>query len=66
MTRSSVVFPAPFGPSRPVTPGSNESVTSDNATFWPNHFDTARASTVMPAADNARVSMSNPGSPPRR
>ena len=35
MARISVVLPAPFGPSRPVTPGPNEQLSSDRATFWP-------------------------------
>ena len=40
IARMSVVLPAPFGPSRPVTPGPNEHDTSVSATFWPNHTDT--------------------------
>ncbi len=44
--RRRVVFPAPLGPSRPVTPGPNEQVRSDTATFCPNHFDTWRISMV--------------------
>ena len=35
IARMSVVLPAPFGPSRPVTPGPNEQLSSDSATFWP-------------------------------
>src|SRR5690606_28452213 len=44
--RSSVVFPAPFGPSSPVIPGPNEHDTSDTATLVPNHFDTPFTLTV--------------------
>ena len=39
IARISVVLPAPFGPSRPVTPGPNEQLSSDSATFGPNHTD---------------------------
>ena len=46
MARMSVVLPAPFGPSRPVTPGPNEQLSSDSATFWPNHTETSPTSTV--------------------
>ena len=42
MARISVVLPAPFGPSRPVTPGPNEQLSSDSATFCPNHTETSR------------------------
>ena len=44
--RSNVVFPAPFGPSRPVRPGPNEQVTAETATFNPNHFETSVTVTV--------------------
>ena len=44
--RNRVVFPAPLGPSNPAIPGPNEQLTSETATFWPNHFDTAVTSTV--------------------
>ena len=46
IARISVVLPAPFGPSRPVTPGPNEQLSSDSATFAPNHTDTSATSTV--------------------
>ena len=46
MARMKVVFPAPFGPSRPATPGPNEHDSSVRATFGPNHTETPRASTV--------------------
>src|SRR6478735_5906842 len=36
----SVDFPAPFGPSRAVTPGPTPNVTSDTATTSPYHFET--------------------------
>ena len=49
MARMSVVLPAPLGPSRPVTPGPNEQLSSDSATFWPNHTDTSVAATVASA-----------------
>src|SRR4051794_21973270 len=40
---SSVVdFPAPFGPSNAVTPGSIEKLTSDTATTSPYHLDRLR------------------------
>ena len=42
IARISVVLPAPFGPSRPVTPGPNEQLSSDSATFGPNHTETSR------------------------
>ena len=45
----SVVLPAPFGPSRPVTPGPNEQLSSDRATFCPNHTETVSTSTVASA-----------------
>ena len=35
-----VDFPAPFGPSKAVTPGQTEKLTSETATTAPNHFDT--------------------------
>ena len=41
IARISVVLPAPFGPSRPVTPGPNEQLSSDRATFCPNHTETS-------------------------
>ncbi len=46
IARMSVVFPAPFGPSRPVTPGPNEHETSVRATLCPNHIDARSTSTV--------------------
>ena len=49
MARISVVLPAPLGPRRPVTPGPNEQLSSDRATFWPNHTDTRSATTVASA-----------------
>ena len=51
IARISVVLPAPFGPSRPVTPGPNEQLSSDSATFGPNHTDTSATSTVASAAN---------------
>ena len=39
MARISVVLPAPLGPSRPVTPGPNEQLSSDSATLGPNHTE---------------------------
>jgi hypothetical protein len=39
--RSSVVFPAPLGPSSPVMPGMMSNVTSLTATTAPNQRDTA-------------------------
>ena len=53
--RSSVVLPAPLGPSKPVTPGPKAQVRSDTATFWPNHLETARTSTVGFAAQDGEV-----------
>src|SRR5437879_3822967 len=44
--RVSVVFPAPFGPSSPVTPGPNEHDSSDSATFGPKNTDTPETTTV--------------------
>ena len=35
IARISVVLPAPLGPSRPVTPGPNEQLSSERATFGP-------------------------------
>ena len=58
-TRKRVVFPAPFGPSRPVTPGPKEQSTSDTATFAPNHFDRRVATTV--ASSTWRASVVLPG-----
>ena len=58
IARISVVLPAPFGPSRPVTPGPNEQLSSERATFGPNHTDTSATSTVASGA--------NAGSPARR
>ena len=46
IARISVVLPAPLGPSRPVTPGPNEQLSSDSATFWRNHTDTLSTVTV--------------------
>src|SRR5690606_2671982 len=46
IARMRVVLPAPLGPRRPVTPGPNEQLSSDSATFWPNHTDASRTSTV--------------------
>ena len=46
IVRSSVVLPAPFGPSSAVTPGSTASETSLTATTPPNHFDTASTAIV--------------------
>src|SRR5664280_2406121 len=43
---SSVLLPAPFGPRRPVTPGSRLNVMSLTATTLPYHFATALTSTV--------------------
>ena len=37
---STVVLPAPFGPSRPVTPGRMSNDTSLTATTLPYHFET--------------------------
>ncbi len=37
--RSMVDLPAPFGPSRAVTPRPTRKDTSDTATRSPNHFD---------------------------
>ena len=55
MARISVVLPAPFGPSSPVTPGPNEQLSSDSATFGPNHTDTPRPSTVASATNAGSV-----------
>ena len=41
-----VDLPAPFGPSRPVTPGSMDMVTSLTATTLPYQRDTLRSSIV--------------------
>ena len=38
--RSSVVLPAPLGPSRPVMPGAMSNVTSLTATTLPNQRET--------------------------
>ena len=46
MARMRVVFPAPFGPRRPVTPAPNEQLSSESATFCPNHTDTSLATTI--------------------
>ena len=37
---SRVDLPAPFGPSRPVTPGPTPNVTSETATTSPSHLET--------------------------
>src|SRR5215467_6497188 len=44
---STVVLPAPFGPSRPVTPGPSAIVTSLTATTLPYHRDTAARSIAL-------------------
>src|SRR5690349_20107335 len=44
---SRVVLPAPFGPSRPVTPGPSVMVTSLTATTMPYHRETCCRSTVL-------------------
>ncbi len=54
IARISVVLPAPLGPSRPVTPGPNEQLSSDSATFGPNHTDTSTTSTGR-VGDERRV-----------
>src|SRR5262245_2423127 len=41
---STVVLPAPFGPSRPVIPGPSDIVTSLTATTLPSHRDAAARS----------------------
>ena len=51
MARISVVLPAPLGPSRPVTPAPKLQLSSDSATFWPNHTDTSLATTVASATN---------------
>src|SRR3954471_16274567 len=51
IARISVVLPAPFGPSNPVTPGPNEQLSSDRATLGPNHTDTLEISTVASLAN---------------
>ncbi len=43
--RSIVDLPAPFGPSRAVTPGPTSKLTSETATFAPNHLETPSAET---------------------
>ena len=47
---SSVVFPEPFEPSNPVTPGGISAVTSVNTRFGPHDFVSAVA--VMTADDD--------------
>ncbi len=44
---SSVVLPAPFGPSSPVTPGRRVMVTSLTATTLPYQRETPVSSTVL-------------------
>ena len=51
MARISVVLPAPLGPSRPVTPGPNEQLSSDRATLGPNHTERSRTWTVASVAN---------------
>src|SRR5712671_4468942 len=51
IARISVVLPAPLGPSRPVTPGPNEQLSSDNATFCRNHTETLLTVTVASGAN---------------
>ncbi len=46
IARINVVLPAPFGPSNPVTPAPKEQLSSDSATFAPNHTETLVISTV--------------------
>src|SRR5436190_7860005 len=41
-----VDLPAPFGPSRPVTPGGTETLTSLRPMTWPYHFETCSAVTI--------------------
>src|SRR5436190_24290541 len=41
-----VDLPAPFGPSRPVTPGGTETLTSLRPMTWPYHFETCSALTI--------------------
>ena len=50
---STVVLPAPFGPSSPVTPGPSVIVMSLTATTLPYHLDTPRRSTMLAVADGA-------------
>src|SRR5262245_5132858 len=56
IARSSVVFPAPFGPSSAVTPGSTASVTPLTATTPPNQRDRPSI-----AIDGAAVLIPAPG-----
>ena len=51
IARIIVVLPAPLGPSSPVIPAPNEQLTSDRATFCPNHTDASRTSTVGSATN---------------
>ncbi len=52
--RSSVVFPAPFGPRRPVTPGVMSKVTSLTATTSPNALVTPLTATIGGGAFGSR------------
>ena len=47
---SSVVFPAPFGPSNPVTPGSSAKEMPFTATTFPYQRETSTTSTAGPGA----------------
>ena len=42
-----VLLPAPFGPSRPVTPGGMATVTSLRPLTWPYHLDRCSACTSV-------------------
>ena len=60
MARISVVLPAPLGPSRPVTPGPNEQLSSDSATFGPNQTERSVTSTVA-VGDEGRIGLRREG-----
>ena len=46
MSFMNVDLPAPFGPSRPVTPGGTLTLTSLRPMTWPYHFETWSAVTI--------------------
>src|SRR5665811_838062 len=64
--RSNVVLPAPFGPSRPVTPGPKPQLTSETATFCPNHLERLLASTVRSDGENTSLTTASDNVPTPR
>ena len=61
MSFMKVDLPAPFGPSRPVTPGGTLTLTSLRPMTWPYHLDTWSAVTIgVLVPGRAHVTTSTP------